>query len=182
MSLRGGSTAGRTGRARSALAAVLVMAVLAGAACGGDDDDAEPSGDGEGTEQISAGPPLTAEELKAKANELCLAYRARTEDLALAAARKEGSGLQPTVRETREYVSKTLPEFLRLLEEMKELTPPADVAQTYADLIDVGERGAETAAEIKEDNERLLSREYGDSFLAFNRGANYLGFEQCVAE
>lgn len=165
---------------RTLVALMVVAAALGGAACGGDDDD--DSAQGETAKTEATGPLLTAEELKTQANALCQEYKQRTEDLAIAFARQEGSGMQPTVGETREYVTKSLPEYERLLSELEGLRPPADIASTYADLIDVGRRAIVEAEKIKQDNKRLLSRDYGDAFLPFNRGAHYLGFDLCVAE
>ena len=176
MGIRGGSK-------RGVVAGLVLVAALTGFACGGDDDD-DAAGDGEQAAAAgeTTGPALSAEEFKTEGNTLCLAYRAKTEALALEAARKEGSGLSPTVREMREYVTQTLPEFRTLLKEMRTLRPPADVAGTYADLLDAGERAITEAEVIKEDNERLLSREYGDAFALFNRGAFALGLDKCLAE
>lgn len=167
----------RAGRALAAL--MVVAATMSGVACGGGDDDSAQGGD-EKTE--TTGPVLTADELKTRANGLCRQYKQRTEELAIAFARKQGSGLQPTVGETREYVTKTLPEYEKLLADLEGLRPPAGIVSTYADLIDVGRQAIVEAEKIKGDNERLLSRDYGDAFLPFNRGAHYLGFNLCVAE
>jgi hypothetical protein len=162
------------------VAGLMLVAGLAGFACGGDDDAA--TDDADDTEQVATGRELSVEEFRAEGNALCLAYRGRTEELAQEAARKEGSGMSPTVREMREYVSQTLPEFRLLLRQLKALRAPAAEAGTYADVIEAGERAITEAEVIKEDNQRLLSREYGDAFALFNRGAHALGLEACIAE
>jgi hypothetical protein len=150
----------RMNRRGTSVAAVLVGGALV-AGCGGSGDSSTTA-------------PLSQSEFVAKATAICVPASAQIEG---AAHRIVGTA-KPTAQDFEQLVnSAVVPITQQQIDKFRELTPPADKANTYAQMLDE----MQSKNDSLKANPQLLSQS-GNYFAAVQRLAGQLGLAACAKQ
>jgi hypothetical protein len=141
------------------LLCTLPLALL-GAACGGDDDGGER---------------LTQEEFEEQGNAICQAGNERIEEAFTDAGFGEE---EPPAEEVEAFVDDELiPSIERQIDELRDLNPPEDVEDDFADLLDDAESALDNVRDMSA--EEIVSSE-DDPFEDVNERSAELGLTACA--
>lgn len=154
------------------VAAVMIIALVALAGCGGGDD-----GDGNASTTPAIGAELTKTQYIAAADKVC---KATTDKIASAATKLRESadktGTLP-VREVASFLTKTsLPAYDAMLDDLRELTPPEDDQKTIDGLVAALAGAIDTA---KSDPVKYSKNGSPDPFDDANKRAIDYGMKVC---